>query len=125
MDEGHFKRNEKLCVPHSKESPFEDIIANIVVEGSLRLVRSVRELLGNAEVRIVLLTGQPGMSDFTESIDRLDEAIAARLELDALTLTQTLMLTLTLMPTLYITLTLYINVTLTINLSLTLSLTPT
>lgn len=51
------------------------VFLDVVMEtddAGLRLVRSVRELLGNAEVRIVLLTGQPGMSDFKESIDRLD-----------------------------------------------------
>ena len=41
-------------------------------DAGLRLVRSVRELLGNSEVRIVLLTGQPGMSSYKEAIDRFD-----------------------------------------------------
>ncbi|KAF1049408.1 putative bifunctional diguanylate cyclase/phosphodiesterase [Xylophilus sp.] len=51
------------------------IILDVVMEtddAGLRLVRSVRELLGNAEVRIVLVTGQPGMSSMKASLDLLD-----------------------------------------------------
>ncbi|XAH22536.1 EAL domain-containing protein [Xylophilus sp. GW821-FHT01B05] len=51
------------------------VILDVVMEtddAGLRLVRSVRELLGNSEVRIVLLTGQPGMSSLKKSLDTLD-----------------------------------------------------
>ena len=51
------------------------VFLDVVMEtddAGLRLVRSVRELLGNSEVRIVLLTGQPGRSSFKEAINQLD-----------------------------------------------------
>ncbi len=51
------------------------VILDIVMEtddAGLRLVRSVREVLGNAEVRIVLVTGQPGMAPMRKSLSQLD-----------------------------------------------------
>ncbi|MFC4276358.1 putative bifunctional diguanylate cyclase/phosphodiesterase [Achromobacter aloeverae] len=51
------------------------ILLDVVMEtddAGLRLVRSVREVLGNAEVRVVLVTGQPGMAPMKESLSQLD-----------------------------------------------------
>ncbi|WP_186332152.1 putative bifunctional diguanylate cyclase/phosphodiesterase [Bordetella genomosp. 13] len=51
------------------------IVLDVVMEtddAGLRLVRSVREVLGNAEVRIVLVTGQPGMAPMGASLATLD-----------------------------------------------------
>jgi EAL domain-containing protein (putative c-di-GMP-specific phosphodiesterase class I)/PleD family two-component response regulator len=51
------------------------IILDVVMEtddAGLRLVRSVREILGNAEVRIVLVTGQPGMAPMSKTLSSLD-----------------------------------------------------
>ncbi|WP_454690109.1 putative bifunctional diguanylate cyclase/phosphodiesterase [Achromobacter aloeverae] len=51
------------------------ILLDVVMEtddAGLRLVRSVREVLGNAEVRVVLLTGQPGMAPMKQSLSQLD-----------------------------------------------------
>jgi len=51
------------------------ILLDVVMEtddAGLRLVRSVREVLGNAEVRIILVTGQPGMAPMQETLQRLD-----------------------------------------------------
>lgn len=41
-------------------------------DAGLRLVRNVREVMGNAEVRIVLVTGQPGMAPMLPSLELLD-----------------------------------------------------
>lgn len=51
------------------------IVLDIVMEtddAGLRLVKSVREVLGNAEVRIVLVTGQPGVMSMQTSLSLLD-----------------------------------------------------
>ena len=51
------------------------VLLDVVMESDdagLRLVRSVRERLGNAEVRIVLLTGQPGMAPMRQTLEQLD-----------------------------------------------------
>lgn len=51
------------------------ILLDVVMEtddAGLRLVRSVREVLGNSEVRIVLVTGQPGLAPMQETLQRLD-----------------------------------------------------
>ena len=51
------------------------ILLDVVMEtddAGLRLVRSVREQLGNAEVRIVLVTGQPGMAPMRQTLQQLD-----------------------------------------------------
>lgn len=51
------------------------VLLDVVMEtddAGLRLVRSVREVLGNAEVRIVLVTGQPGMAPMKQTLERLD-----------------------------------------------------
>ncbi|WP_051460237.1 DUF3369 domain-containing protein [Pseudogulbenkiania sp. MAI-1] len=51
------------------------ILLDVVMEtddAGLRLVKSVREVLGNAEVRIVLLTGQPRAAPMTEAIRDYD-----------------------------------------------------
>ncbi|MBB6066323.1 EAL domain-containing protein [Pseudoxanthomonas broegbernensis] len=51
------------------------ILLDVVMESDdagLRLVRSVREHLGNAEVRIVLVTGQPGMAPMKQTLQQLD-----------------------------------------------------
>ncbi|WP_371227383.1 EAL domain-containing protein [Pseudomonas sp. QE6] len=51
------------------------VLLDVVMESDdagLRLVRNVREVQGNADVRIVLLTGQPGMAPMQASLDHLD-----------------------------------------------------
>lgn len=51
------------------------VLLDVVMEtddAGLRLVRSVREVLGNAEVRIVLVTGQPGMAPMENTLSALD-----------------------------------------------------
>ncbi|MDQ0504844.1 GGDEF/EAL domain-containing response regulator [Xanthobacter agilis] len=41
-------------------------------DAGLRLVRYIREAMGNAQVRIVLVTGQPGMAPMRPSLELLD-----------------------------------------------------
>ncbi|WP_234052208.1 MULTISPECIES: EAL domain-containing protein [unclassified Xanthobacter] len=51
------------------------VLLDVVMEtddAGLRLVRNLREVMGNAEVRIVLLTGQPGMAPMLPSLEMLD-----------------------------------------------------
>jgi len=51
------------------------VILDVVMEtddAGLRLVRSIREVLGNAEVRVVLVTGQPGLAPMKQSLSQLD-----------------------------------------------------
>ena len=51
------------------------ILLDVVMEtddAGLRLVRNVREVMGNAQVRIVLMTGQPGMAPMQEALHQLD-----------------------------------------------------
>ncbi|MEL7939017.1 putative bifunctional diguanylate cyclase/phosphodiesterase [Pseudomonas delhiensis] len=51
------------------------VLLDVVMEtddAGLRLVRYVREVQGNADVRIVLLTGQPGMAPMQASLGQLD-----------------------------------------------------
>ncbi|WP_454917610.1 EAL domain-containing protein [Xanthobacter sediminis] len=51
------------------------ILLDVMMEtddAGLRLVRNIREAVGNAEVRIVLLTGQPGMAPMLPSLELLD-----------------------------------------------------
>ena len=51
------------------------ILLDVVMESDdagLQLVRAVREQLGNAEVRIVLITGQPGMAPMRKTLQQLD-----------------------------------------------------
>ena len=51
------------------------ILLDVVMEeddAGLRLVQSVREVLGNPVVRIVLLTGQPGMAPRTDVMQQYD-----------------------------------------------------
>ncbi len=51
------------------------IVLDIVMEtddAGLRLVKSVREIMGNVEVRIILVTGQPGVASMQVSLDTLD-----------------------------------------------------
>jgi len=51
------------------------VLLDVVMEtddAGLRLVRSVREVLGNAEIRIVLVTGQPGMAPMENTLSSLD-----------------------------------------------------
>jgi len=51
------------------------MLLDVVMEtddAGLRLVRSVREQLGNAEVRIVLVTGQPGTAPRQQTLEQLD-----------------------------------------------------
>ena len=51
------------------------ILLDVVMEtddAGLRLVRAVREQLGNSEVRIVLVTGQPGMAPMQQTLEQLD-----------------------------------------------------
>jgi len=51
------------------------ILLDVVMEtddAGLRLVQAVREQLGNSAVRIVLVTGQPGMAPMQETLEKLD-----------------------------------------------------
>lgn len=51
------------------------VLLDVVMEtddAGLRLVRHLREVMGQAEVRIVLLTGQPGMAPMLPSLEQLD-----------------------------------------------------
>jgi EAL domain-containing protein (putative c-di-GMP-specific phosphodiesterase class I)/PleD family two-component response regulator len=51
------------------------VLLDVVMESDdagLRLVRAARETLGNQELRIVLLTGQPGMAPMRDTIASLD-----------------------------------------------------
>ena len=51
------------------------VVLDIVMEtddAGLRLVKSVREVMGNSEVRIILVTGQPGVASMQASLDTLD-----------------------------------------------------
>ena len=51
------------------------MLLDVVMEtddAGIRLVRAVREALGNAEIRIVLVTGQPGVSSLLNSLETLD-----------------------------------------------------
>ncbi len=51
------------------------MLLDVVMEtddAGLRLVRSVREQLGNSEVRIVLVTGQPGVAPRQKTLEQLD-----------------------------------------------------
>lgn len=51
------------------------ILLDVVMEtddAGLQLVRAVREQLGNSEVRIVLITGQPGMAPLRKTLQKLD-----------------------------------------------------
>jgi len=51
------------------------ILLDVVMEtddAGLQLVRAVREQLGNTEVRIVLITGQPGMAPLRKTLQQLD-----------------------------------------------------
>lgn len=59
----------------SRDKDIAVILLDVVMEtddAGLRLVKSVRELLGNAEIRIVLVTGQPGMVPLRETLLYLD-----------------------------------------------------
>ncbi|MCR6686403.1 EAL domain-containing protein [Pseudoxanthomonas sp.] len=51
------------------------ILLDVVMEtddAGLRLVRAVREQMGNSEVRIVLVTGQPGLAPMQQTLEQLD-----------------------------------------------------
>ncbi|TBV10026.1 diguanylate cyclase [Pseudomonas dryadis] len=51
------------------------ILLDVVMESDdagLRLVRTLREVIGNAEVRVVLLTGEPGMAPVQEVMSQYD-----------------------------------------------------
>ncbi|MDE1174854.1 MAG: EAL domain-containing protein [Parvibaculaceae bacterium] len=51
------------------------ILLDVVMEtddAGLRLVRNIREMQGNADIRIVLLTGQPGMAPMRATLEQLD-----------------------------------------------------
>lgn len=51
------------------------MLLDVVMEtddAGLRLARAVREVLGNAELRIVLVTGQPGLAPVHEVMERYD-----------------------------------------------------
>ncbi|MBU6954889.1 EAL domain-containing protein [Hahella sp. HN01] len=50
-------------------------LVDVVMEtddAGLRLVRAIREVLGNAEIRLVLLTGQPGMAPMLDVMKEYD-----------------------------------------------------
>jgi EAL domain-containing protein (putative c-di-GMP-specific phosphodiesterase class I)/PleD family two-component response regulator len=51
------------------------LLLDIVMEtddAGLRLVRTIREVLGNSQLRIVLLTGQPGIAPMQSSLETYD-----------------------------------------------------
>lgn len=53
------------------------LLLDVVMEtddAGLRLVRTIREVLGNSQLRIVLLTGQPGMAPMQSSLETYDIA---------------------------------------------------
>lgn len=57
------------------EHDFGVILLDVVMEtdnAGLRLVKAVREILGNAEIRIVLLTGQPGLAPVGNVMNNYD-----------------------------------------------------
>lgn len=59
----------------SREKEIALMLLDVVMEtddAGLRLVKSIREVLGNAEIRIILITGQPGMAPLRETLFRLD-----------------------------------------------------
>lgn len=59
----------------SEHSDIALILLDVVMErddAGLRLVRSIREVLGNSTIRIVLLTGQPGMAPRADVMQRYD-----------------------------------------------------
>ncbi|SBV36624.1 conserved hypothetical protein [uncultured Stenotrophomonas sp.] len=63
---------QEVMVAHPDVSA---ILLDVVMESDdagLQLVRAVREQLGNAEVRIVLITGQPGMAPMRKTLQQLD-----------------------------------------------------
>lgn len=55
----------EACQVLTKENDFAIALVDVVMEtedAGLRLVRAIREVLGNEKIRIILLTGQPGMA---------------------------------------------------------------
>ncbi|MGR9114585.1 MAG: bifunctional diguanylate cyclase/phosphodiesterase [Gammaproteobacteria bacterium] len=57
------------------ERSFGVILLDVVMEtdnAGLRLVKAIREVLGNAEIRIVLLTGQPGLAPVGDVMSNYD-----------------------------------------------------
>lgn len=53
------------------------LLLDVVMEtddAGLRLVRTIREVLGNSQLRIVLLTGQPGIAPMQSSLETYDIA---------------------------------------------------
>ncbi len=66
--------HEAACLLN-RDKEIAVMLLDVVMEtddAGLRLVKSVRELLGNAEIRIVLVTGQPGMAPLRETLSQLD-----------------------------------------------------
>ncbi|WP_036300810.1 bifunctional diguanylate cyclase/phosphodiesterase [Methylomarinum vadi] len=54
---------------------FGVVLLDVVMEtdyAGLRLVKAIREVLGNAEIRIVLITGQPGMAPMRDVMSDYD-----------------------------------------------------
>nr|WP_273546206.1 MULTISPECIES: EAL domain-containing protein [unclassified Xanthobacter] len=59
----------------SERSDVALVLLDVVMEtddAGLRLVRTIREVMGNAEIRIILLTGQPGMAPMQMSLEQFD-----------------------------------------------------
>lgn len=57
--------NREAAMLLAEQQDFALILLDVVMEtedAGLRLVKTLREVIGNAEIRIVLLTGEPGMA---------------------------------------------------------------
>lgn len=65
----------EACAVLARRQDIALILLDVVMEtddAGLRLVRTLREVIGNAEVRIVLLTGEPGMAPVQEVMREYD-----------------------------------------------------
>ena len=57
--------NREAAMLLAEQQDFALVLLDVVMEtedAGLRLVKTLREVIGNAEIRIVLLTGEPGMA---------------------------------------------------------------
>lgn len=65
----------EACQVLAKENDFAIALVDVVMEtedAGLRLVRGIREVLGNEKIRIILLTGQPGMAPIFDVMRNYD-----------------------------------------------------
>ncbi|SDG08315.1 putative bifunctional diguanylate cyclase/phosphodiesterase [Phytopseudomonas seleniipraecipitans] len=61
--------NREAAMMLAEQRDFALVLLDVVMEtedAGLRLVKTLREVIGNAEIRIVLLTGEPGMAPVQE-----------------------------------------------------------